>query len=183
MFIETHSGKRYRLIEPTAEMICLEDIAHALSRICRFTGHVTDFYSVASHSIFVSALVPREYQLQALLHDATECYVGDVSSPLKHLLGDEYADLENAARWAICQHFLMDFELPPIVKQADRHALYLEAKHMFARRGCKTRQLPEYWKGFKQPGFPEMTPISFRIDIAEEIFTNAVTERLAWQPT
>ena len=72
------------LVDPKPEMVHIEDIANALSNICRFTGHVKKFYSVALHSVRVSYLVPPEDALQALLHDATEAYMSDINSPLKH---------------------------------------------------------------------------------------------------
>lgn len=84
-WIQTYSRKHFEFANPTAEMICIEDIAHALSQINRFTGHTRDPYSVAEHSILVAQMCESQYQLEALLHDAAEAYLGDVSSPLKHI--------------------------------------------------------------------------------------------------
>lgn len=171
-FIETYTGKKYFFASPTPDSIDIKDIAHALSRICRFTGHVNSFYSVASHSLLVASLVPPEIKLQALLHDATEAYVGDVSSPLKQLLGDVYGDLESLARLAICRHFNIDFQPPGIVKLADTHALYLEARHHFDRR---PDDMPEYWNKFKISQFRDVRP-GFDLDMerVEHIFLDAV---------
>lgn len=83
VWIQTHSGKRFDLLDPTPEMVDSEDIAHALSQLCRYTGHCKHFYSVAQHCVHVSERVPPEFALAGLLHDAHEAYVGDVSSPLK----------------------------------------------------------------------------------------------------
>lgn len=180
-FIETYTGKHYRFQHPAPEMICKEDIAHALSRICRFTGHVHDFYSVASHSLLVAALVPLEAKLYALLHDATEAYVGDVSSPLKKLLGDVYAEYEGRAQLAIAKHFNIDFQPPAIVKLADSHALYLEAKYNFNRHPSET---PSYWYKFRRDGFPDFRPGSFGSDIAtvEKVFLNAIERYSSCEP-
>jgi hypothetical protein len=88
-WIETYSGKRFDLLDPKPEQVDLADIAHALARINRFTGHTSRCYSVAEHSIYVQTLVVRDHPkdipllAHALLHDAEEAYVGDVSSPLK----------------------------------------------------------------------------------------------------
>jgi hypothetical protein len=172
-YIETFSGELYYFNNPKFWMINAFDIAHALSRICRFTGHTTHFYSVASHSLLVASLVPDEYKLQALLHDATEAYVGDVSSPLKALLGKTYSDLEDKARSKIAELFCMDEEIPNIVKLADRHALYLEAKYLFPPHERKT---DEYWLTFKQPGFAEVMPgeCGGSIEVTEKIFLDAI---------
>ena len=55
-WIQTHTGVAFDLIEPTVEMVNIGDIAHALSHLCRYTGHSAGFYSVAEHSIEVAKL-------------------------------------------------------------------------------------------------------------------------------
>src|SRR6267378_1608096 len=83
-WIVTYSGLQFYHLAPTPEMVCIEDIAHALSQTCRWTGHTKFHYSVAQHSIYCSFLVPAEHALAALLHDASEAYLGDMNRPLKH---------------------------------------------------------------------------------------------------
>lgn len=65
----------------------MTDIAHSLAHQCRFVGHVRTHYSVAEHSVRASKLIkglgPRLMRLAALLHDAHESYLGDLSAPLK----------------------------------------------------------------------------------------------------
>src|SRR5208282_6622849 len=82
-WIRTFSGGRFYVLEPRVEDVRIEDIAHALSMQCRFTGHVREFYSVAEHSVWVSRYSHREDALWGLLHDASESYIGDMSTPLK----------------------------------------------------------------------------------------------------
>jgi hypothetical protein len=82
-WIQTYTGKSFNIYYPTADMVCIEDIAHALSLQCRFTGHCLDFYSVAQHSVLASYQAPTPDVLTALLHDCAEAYLGDVASPLK----------------------------------------------------------------------------------------------------
>ncbi|KKN16026.1 hypothetical protein LCGC14_0979880 [marine sediment metagenome] len=84
--IVTYTGKSFDLLNPLPEMVCIEDIAHALANICRYTGHVREFYSVAQHCVLmVKANLPGG-ALQKLLHDAHEAYTGDIASPWKQCL-------------------------------------------------------------------------------------------------
>lgn len=116
--ILTASGRHIDLLRPDPALIDINDIAHALSNLCRFTGHTREFYSVAEHSVRVSGLVPRELALEALLHDAAEAYVGDVSSPLKAQL-HEYRNIEFSIDQAIRQRFGLPAKQSREVKHAD----------------------------------------------------------------
>lgn len=127
--ILTHSGQYFDLADPQPDMIRIEDIAHALSHICRFTGHTRHFYSVAEHSVLVSCCVPRELAMQGLLHDATEAYVNDIAAPLKLLLPD-YRAIEARVWTAIAERFGLPLELDPLVKDADLSMLTAERRHL-----------------------------------------------------
>ena len=59
-YIQTLSGKHINYTDIQHDDIVIEDIATALSHICRFAGHLPEFYSVAQHSVLVSQLVPAE---------------------------------------------------------------------------------------------------------------------------
>jgi uncharacterized protein len=88
-WILTYTGKHFFPLEPNCEDIDILDIAHALSNICRFTGHCREFYSVAQHSVMVAELLwnqhlDYEMALAGLLHDASEAYLIDVARPVKH---------------------------------------------------------------------------------------------------
>lgn len=84
-WIMTTSGRAFYPMDPRAEDLDIADIAHALAHVCRFAGHVSTFYSVAQHSVLASYAVAPPHALHALLHDASEAYLGDVPRPLKHL--------------------------------------------------------------------------------------------------
>ena len=127
--ILTASGLQFNLLEPDPNLIEIEDIAHALSHLCRFTGHTRKFYSVAEHSLHVACLVPPELQLEALLHDAAEAYIGDVSSPLKAQL-HEYRNIEFALDQAIRKRFGLPPKQSPAVKHADLVMLSTELRDL-----------------------------------------------------
>jgi len=90
-WIQTFTGRRFYPLNPSAEDVYLEDIAHALSMKCRFTGHCKQFYSVAEHCVrmahhakFMPPMFrPIPMSVAALLHDAAEAYLPDVAAPLK----------------------------------------------------------------------------------------------------
>lgn len=108
----TYSGVCFNPLDPSTAGIRIEDIAHALSNQCRFAGHVRAFYSVAQHSVLVSYLLPPEFQLVGLLHDASEAYLQDMPSPIKAMM-PEYRAAESALqakiyRWADVRPSVLD---------------------------------------------------------------------------
>jgi 5'-deoxynucleotidase YfbR-like HD superfamily hydrolase len=130
--IITKSGKKIDLLQPDPQEFSISDIAHALSHLCRFTGHTRRFYSVAQHSLMVSELVPQALAKEALLHDAAEAYIGDVSTPLKILL-PEYRSIEERIELAIHQRFQLDFcdDHRTHIKRADIIMLATERRDLF----------------------------------------------------
>lgn len=125
----TYTGGRFWPLDPKPEHVQLPDIAHALSNICRFGGHTRSFYSVAQHSVLVSQQVAPEHRLTALLHDATEAYVGDIVRPLKVQMPD-YGDIEYCVWLAVCQKFNLSPEIHPSVKEADNVLLMTERRDL-----------------------------------------------------
>ncbi len=116
--ITTISGRKFWPLEPRVEDIDIHDIAWSLSRICRFGGHTTTHYSVATHSIAVSYLVPPEDALWGLLHDASEAYVGDMVRPLKNKM-NLYRGVEDKVVVAITTKFGLQSTMPDSVHRAD----------------------------------------------------------------
>ena len=108
--IKTYTGIMFDPIQPDADLICLEDIAHALSMLCRANGHFRTFYSVGQHSInCMEEAKARGYsvrvQLGCLLHDASEAYLSDVTRPVKHCM-PKYLEIEAPLQEAIWNQFL-----------------------------------------------------------------------------
>lgn len=130
----TYSGKKIDPLDPRPEEICIEDIAHALSMICRFGGHCKTFYSVASHS-YIGSLFFEDYNLslKMLFHDASEAYLHDIITPVKGLLTN-YKELEEKLMSAICETFNIEWpwseEDKKAIKRVDNMMLVTEAKSL-----------------------------------------------------
>ncbi len=128
------SGVEFDLLKPDPATVHIGDIAHHLSQICRFTGATRVHYSVAQHSVHACDLAPPEFKLAALLHDAAEAYVGDVSSPVKALIGTAYVPLEQRIARVIFERFgvpvLFARKLPMVVKRIDLTMLEWEQRDL-----------------------------------------------------
>lgn len=145
-WITTYTGKRFVPLNPTTESIDIKDIAHALSNICRFTGHSSEFYSVAQHSVLVSHLCNYENRLHGLLHDASEAYIFDCASPLKRSPEFEfYRKIEESIQNIIFEKFNLTNLDHDDVKRADILLLATEAKSFMidnAHWELKIKSLP-----------------------------------------
>lgn len=118
----TYTGKAFYPLHPDPSDLDHRDIAHALSLICRYGGHVRRFYSVAEHCVHLSYAVPAEDALWALLHDATEAYLGDMIRPLKRNMPD-YEHAEYVLMAIICDRYGLARQFPASVKDADNRIL------------------------------------------------------------
>lgn len=126
-WLQTFSGRVFFPIDPRPDEVNIDDIAHALSMLCRYSGHCLKFYSVAEHSVHVAQwLFDNGYAwetiLAGLLHDATEAYVADVPRPLKQSL-PTYKDAESRVWGAIAARYGLGPELPAEVHEADNRIL------------------------------------------------------------
>lgn len=138
--IQTLKGRAFDLLEPDPSKLDIEEIAHSLSLICRFNGHVRRFMSVAQHSVVVARLIEAmgdgehrnsRVAYDGLMHDATEAYVGDMAQPLKALL-PEYKRIENSIADAIAKRFQVSNPMPDLVKIADGVSLLWERRDLMA---------------------------------------------------
>src|SRR6476619_2191975 len=134
------SGRRLDLLNPSPLDIEIEDIAQGLARVARWNGQTTGdhAFSVAEHCLLVEpiagALSPglsRGCRLAALMHDAPEYVIGDLSSPFKAALSLDYRAFEARLLTAIHVRFGIPGVLPPditkLIKRADKIAAYYEA--------------------------------------------------------
>ncbi len=134
--IQTYTGRQFRPLAPVADDIDIRDIAHALSLICRYTGHCRCFYSVAEHSVRVARQLPPPLQLWGLLHDAPEAYLSDLCRPLKHCpgFGEKYREAEQRLMTAITYRFGLQMPEPLEVKQMDNRLLFTEQRDLMGRQ-------------------------------------------------
>lgn len=144
----TYTGQLYFPLDPSPDDVDIEDIAHALSMLCRYSGHVRHFYSVAEHSILMSYMIgPKDLALEALLHDAAEAYVGDLIMPIKPSLPD-FQKLERLNELAVRIAFGLPHECSEAVKRADRDIVITEYETLMP-------PIPESvgweWDGEKDP--------------------------------
>lgn len=132
-FIVTRTGQRFYFDRPEWFHYTTTDIAPALANLCRFAGQMR-WWSVAQHSLLVGALVPPRHRLRGLLHDASEAFLADIPSPLKHSpIMRGYRALEARTMAAIHEDFGLaeeDAEGDAEVKQADLLALRAEALYL-----------------------------------------------------
>ena len=129
-WIQTRHRRAFSLTRPIVEHVDIHDIAHALSQICRFNGHTRVPYSVAEHCVRCSDLVEPAFALDALLHDAAEAYLGDISTPLKRELGRAWSDIEERVERVIAEYFGLLYPQPRAVANADRIMLSIECRDL-----------------------------------------------------
>ena len=133
-WMQTATGRQFWPVDPRAEEVCVEDVAHALANQCRFAGHCRDFYSVAEHSVRVSRLCHPKDALWGLLHDAAEAYLVDLPRPVKRAstIGSAYAEAETRVMVEVCARFGLPVEEPESVREADAALLLAEARDLLA---------------------------------------------------
>lgn len=148
------SGRRLEILDPSPLDVELGDIAHGIARVARWNGQTTGDspYSVAQHCCLVEAIaaqmVPEldaRTRLAILLHDASEYVVGDVVTPLKAALGEQFRQIEMRLQSAIYVAFGLPGEQPEevrrLTKRADKSAAWLEATRLAGFSHDEARQV------------------------------------------
>ncbi len=129
------TGANFDLVQGTIDDINIEDIARALSNQCRYNGNVNRFYSVAEHCVLVSDYVLKKTKIRsiaynALMHDAAEAYLGDLSGPLKKLLAASYEEVENRIEGLIARKFNLVRPWHEEIRFADDGIVFDEYKRL-----------------------------------------------------
>lgn len=166
-FINTYMGGKFWYNHLEGNVIEIVDIAHALSQLCRYTGHTDMFWSVAQHSLLVAEKMPGtpEQKLVALLHDAAEAYTGDLSSPLKAYLReatydnggiDFYGYLQDRITAVIYNQYGVT-QIPEDVRLYDRAACLFEAEGFMGLPAERLQKdgFPMELRGLWQPWDPK----------------------------
>lgn len=168
--IRLRSGRYFDFIDPQPEQFTLQDIAGALSKICRFGGQCPRFYSVAEHSLFCQTQAAIdglgfEAQMAVLFHDAAEAFCGDVVKPLKIMLS-EYSAIEQRVEDAIGVSLGIDFNAhKEVIREIDHAMLIAERRAIFDADGVKWFGEDEVRRLY--PSFAFWSP-----DVAEQAFLN-----------
>jgi hypothetical protein len=141
-WMQTFTGRKFYPLDPRADEITIEDVAHGLAMTCRYGGHTRRFYSVAEHAVLVSLHVPEQFALHGLLHDSAEAYIGDMIRPLKHQPEmREFREAEGAIEVAVAQAFGLEWSqvAHAAVKEIDDRILVDEI-------GALMADPPAYWE-------------------------------------
>lgn len=155
------SGARMDYDNPEESDVTLDDLASALSNICRFSGHLPCFYSVAQHLVNTSRIVPVEFAFDALMHDTAEAFTNDLPTPLKWSL-PIFKELEVKIESAMSRRFGFNYPYVPEVKLADTQMLLLEKKYV----KLDDREWPNY---------PDLAP-----EVERELLSKV--DLKPWQP-
>lgn len=139
--MRTYSGGWFWPLDPRPWEVKLIDVAHHLACICRWTGAVRHFYSVAQHAVLVARQVPEPLKLPALLHDAAEAYLGDDARPMKGRLyvnrddgWRQIGEIEDQLLAVIFQALGVGWPTEHdwnVIKDADNLVLATEARDLF----------------------------------------------------
>lgn len=101
---QTRNGRPVDLLQPTPAMVDFRAIADTLAQLNRYAGNAEKPVSVALHTLIVFDAAEEQDKAHALLHDAHEAHIGDITTPAAQALGAIarlYGDEGNTVYWAI----------------------------------------------------------------------------------
>lgn len=154
-WLQTKRGLAWMADAPEAYPYDIEEIAHALSNLCRFAGHTREFYSVAQHSVVVLRAVLDNFDKHdtallraALLHDAAEAFCVDLPAPIKRMpeMGG-YRELIKRTERTISEHFRVAlFDGHALIKHADLVVLATEKRDLLS-----SSEFDHFWSDLPKP--------------------------------
>lgn len=189
-FLMMLSGRHIDPLNLKPEDIQPEDIAQGLSTAARFNGQTHYPYSVAEHSVYVARVVdlwtagswgnslinlktmqptnPAPYSRktlirQALLHDAPEYILPDLSYPIKITPQFSFYREMDDAIWAVtAKRFNVPVEIHPIVKMIDKR---IASNEKLILQGP---DMPPHWVDYmaKYPPLPADLDVIDRYPVA-----------------
>ncbi len=187
-YILTYSKVKFTPTEPKGEDVKIEDIAHALSMLCRANGHYTSFYSIGAHCLncYEEACARREsarVKLACLLHDACEAYISDITRPVKRYL-EEYRIIEDRLSKVIYEKFLgsplTEYE-EKMVKLIDDAMLYYEFLEFSGEKLLEeppyVAATPDFYRGTMKQVEQEYIDVFNSIDLQDK---SEVKETIKW---
>lgn len=130
--IKTYTGEVINVFDIDSDKIHIEDIAHALSMQCRFSGHTREFYSVAQHCCHCYELA-QDYPFECLMHDAAEAYLHDIASPIKKWFF-VYKWMEKRLEKTLAKKFGFTYPFPTEVHKIDKDMLHNEMCSFMGKR-------------------------------------------------
>lgn len=110
-------------VDPNTKALDVDRIAMSLARQSRYMGHTNKPYSIAQHccrgaeALILMGMV--EEAKQFLFHDASEAIISDLSAPLKRMLGEGIAKIEEAIEAVVAKRYDYQFPYDPVIKQID----------------------------------------------------------------
>lgn len=187
-YILTYSKMKFTPTEPKGEDVRIEDIAHALSMLCRANGHYSSFYSIGAHCLncYEEACARREsnrVKLACLLHDACEAYISDITRPVKQYL-EEYRSIEDRLSKVIYERFLgsplTEYE-EKMVKLIDDAMLYYEFLEFSGEKLLEeppyVAATPDFYRGTMKQVEQEYIEVFDSIDLEDK---SEVKETIKW---
>lgn len=138
----TLTRRKLSLENPQASQIDINDIAVGLANKGHFSGQMEKFFSIAEHSMMVCNWAPENLKLVALLHDASEAYLGDMIKPLKVLI-PKFQEIEERLQRVIFERFGLDYEDIIRIKPMDKMVQTLEYNYFYKEEGNLTCLSPE----------------------------------------
>ncbi|MBQ8165936.1 MAG: phosphohydrolase [Lachnospiraceae bacterium] len=188
-YILTYKKVKFTPTAPVADDVYIEDIAHALSMLCRANGHYSTFYSIGAHCLncYEEACARREtprVKMACLLHDACEAYISDITRPVKQYL-EEYQAIEERLSNVIYERFLgsplTEYE-KKMVKIIDDAMLYHEflefSGEKLEEEAPYVAATPDFYRGTMKQVEQEYIDVFNSIDLNDN---SEVKETIKWR--